>query len=294
MTNRSHTRSGGRAKWILGSPLIAFTLLFVAFPVFQGIQTGFYGLSLQDPSAPLVGLANFRELFAEPTFAQAARFTVLFALTVTVIETALGFGLALLVNRTFPGKKVFFTMLLVPIMIAPALLGIMFRLLLNGDIGLVPALLHRVGLDVSLFAPETVVPLLIVLDVLQWTPFTFLVIYAGLQSFPTDVLEAAQIDGAGRLRTVVSVVLPILTPVLFAAVFLRLIDAIRTFDVIYVLTAGGPGTTTTTLSIYIYKVAFESGQFGLAAAASTVVLIALLPVVPILVKRISRVEGDAA
>jgi multiple sugar transport system permease protein len=121
-----------------------------------------------------------------------------------------------------------------------------------------------------------------------------LIIYAGLQSFPTDVLEAAQIDGAGRLRTITSVVLPIMKPILFAAVFLRLIDAIRTFDVIYVLTAGGPGTKTTTLSIFIYKTAFESGGFGLAAAASTVIMIVLLPLVPFLVKRIARQQGDLA
>ncbi len=278
-------------KWILGSPLLVFAAVFVAYPLFQGVQTGFYGLSLQKPDVAFTGLQNFVDVITDPGFLGAARFTVLFGVLVTVVETVLGFGLALLVNRDFPGKRVFFTMLLVPIMIAPALLGVMFRLLLNGDIGLVPSLLRSVGLDVSLFAPETVVPLLVVLDILQWTPFTFLVIYAGLQSFPTDVLEAALIDGAGRWRTLVSVVLPIMKPVLFAAVFLRLIDALRTFDVIYVLTAGGPGTTTTTLSIYVYKTAFESGQFGLAAAASTIIMIALMPVVPILVRRIVNTGG---
>lgn len=284
----------GSAKWVLGAPLILFTAVFVVYPVFQGVQTGFYDLTLQHPEPNFVGLRNFTRLFATPAFTDAAAFTVAFALTVTALETVLGLGLALLMNRAFPGKRVFFTMLLVPIMIAPALLGIMFRLLLNGDIGLAPALLRQVGLDVSLFAPDTVIPLLVVLDVLQWTPFTFLVIYAGLQSFPTDVLEAAQIDGAGRLRTLRSVILPILSPVIVAAVFLRLIDAIRTFDVIYVLTAGGPGTRTTTLSIFIYKVAFEAGNFSLAAAASTVVMLVLLPVVPLLVKRIARTEGVSA
>lgn len=285
---------GAGAKWVLGSPLILFTAIFVAYPVYQGIQTGFFGLSLQDPTVPFTGLSNFTEVLTDPGFLTAARFTVLFALAVTVLETVLGFGLALLMNRQFPGKRVFFTMLLVPIMIAPALMGIMFRLLLNGDIGLVPALLHGVGLDVSLFAPDTIVPLLVLLDILQWTPFTFLIIYAGLQSFPTDVLEAAQIDGAGWWRTLGSIVLPIMRPIIFAAVFLRLIDAIRTFDVIYVLTAGGPGTTTTTMSIYIYKTAFESGQFGMAAAASTIVMIALVPFVPLLVKRIVNSGKGAA
>ncbi|MEP7331861.1 MAG: sugar ABC transporter permease [Terracoccus sp.] len=277
-------------KWILGSPLIIFTLLFVAYPLFQGIQTGFYGLSLQDPAIPFTGFENFITVLTDPGFLSAARFTILFALAVTTIETVLGFGLALLVNQEFPGKKVFFTMLLVPIMIAPALLGVMFRLLLNGDIGLVPELLGNLGLDVSLFAPNTIVPLLVLLDVVQWTPFAFLIMYAGLQSFPTDVLEAAQVDGAGRVRTLRSIVVPIMKPIIFAAIFLRLIDAIRTFDVIYVLTAGGPGTKTTTLSIYIYKTAFESGKFGLAAAASTIVMVVLLPFVPVLVKRIVNTD----
>lgn len=282
-------RGRGRLdRWMLGSPLIIFTAVFVIWPLFQGVQTAFYGLTLQNPTTPFVGLQNFGRVLTDPGFGKAALFTILFAVTVTVLETVLGFGLALLVNREFPGKKVLFTMLLVPIMIAPALLGIMFRLLLSGDIGAVPAVLRTFGLDISLFDPNTVVPLLVVLDVLQWTPFTFLIIYAGLQSFPAETLEAAQMDGANRLRTFVSIVLPIMTPIIFAAVFLRLIDAIRTFDVIYVLTAGGPGTSTTTMSIYIYKVAFESGNFGLAAAASTIVMLVLLPIVPILVKRIVK------
>jgi multiple sugar transport system permease protein len=263
----------------------------VAYPVYQGIQTGFYGLSLQNPQTLFTGLDNFVTVLTDPGFLAAAKFTVLFALVVTAIETVLGFGLALLVNREFPGKKVFFTMLLVPIMVAPALLGVMFRLLLNGDIGLVPAMLRSVGLDISLFAPNTVVPLLVLLDVLQWTPFAFLIMYAGLQSFPTDVLEAAQVDGAGRFRILRSIVAPIMKPIIFATIFLRLIDALRTFDVIYVLTAGGPGTKTTTMSIYIYKTAFQSGQFGLAAAASTIVMIVLLPFVPVFVKRIANAGG---
>lgn len=281
-----------RAKWVLGAPLILFALVFVAWPVYQGVQTGFYSFTLQNPEVAFLGLRNFAEVLRDEGFHDAARFTVLFAIGVTLLETILGVALALLANREFPGKRALFTMLLVPIMIAPALLGIMFRLILNGDIGLLPELLGRWGLEVTLFAPDTVIPLLVVLDVLQWTPFIFLVVYAGLQSFPTDVLEAAQMDGAGRVRTFAAIVLPLLAPVIAAAVFLRLIDAIRTFDVIYVLTAGGPGNSTTTLSIFIYKTAFEAGQFGLAAAASTIVLIVLLPAVPVLVRRIIQPEGS--
>lgn len=275
------------AATLLSLPLVVFALLFIAYPLISGILTAFQAKTLLDPTASFNGIANFVGLFTSGGFSQAAAFTVKFAAIVVVIEMVLGFGLALLVNRRFPGKKVFFTMILMPIMIAPALLGVMFRLLLNGDIGAVPAVLHGFGLSVSLFSPSSVVPLLVVLDVLQWTPFTFLIIYAGLQSFPTELLEAASMDGAGFFRSLWHVVMPVLKPVLFAAFFLRAIDAIRTFDVIYVLTAGGPGTTTTTMSIYIYKAAFESGDFGKAAAASLIVLIFLLPFVPFIVKRIA-------
>lgn len=257
------------------------------YPLASGALTAFQSSTLLDQSNELNGVDNFISLFRNDSFAKAAGFTIGFSAVVVAIEMVLGFGLALLMNRELPGKKLIFTLLLLPIMVAPALLGVMFRLLLNGDIGALPALLDTVGLDVSLFSPDSVIPLLVVLDVLQWTPFTFLIIYAGLQSIPKELLEAASMDGADYVRSLMSVILPALKPVLFAAFFLRAIDAIRTFDVIYVLTAGGPGTSTTTLSIFIYKTAFEAGDFGKAAAAALVVLVVLIPFVPFIVRRIS-------
>jgi multiple sugar transport system permease protein len=280
-------RSRTRAAIALTSPLIVFAGVFVAFPLISGILTAFQAKTLLDPSDNFNGLDNFINLFSSSGFGAAAEFTIGFSVIVVTAEMILGFALALLVNRQFPGKKFFFTMILMPIMVAPALLGVMFRLLLNGDIGAVPALLDSIGMSISLFSPTTIVPLLVVLDILQWTPFTFLIIYAGLQSFPTELLEASSVDGAGFFRTLWHIVMPVLKPILFAAVFLRGIDALRTFDVIYVLTAGGPGTSTTTVSIFIYKAAFESGDFGLASAAAVVVLIVLLPFVPLIVKRIA-------
>lgn len=280
-------RKRTEAATILSLPLIAFAAVFVIYPLATGALTAFQSSTLLNQTNELNGIDNFISLFRSDGFAKAAGFTVGFSAVVVAIEMVLGFALALLMNRAFPGKKLFFTLLLLPIMVAPALLGVMFRLLLNGDIGALPALLDSVGLSVSLFSPDSVIPLLVVLDVIQWTPFTFLIIYAGLQSFPKELLEATAMDGAGYFRSLVSVVIPVLKPVLFAAFFLRAIDAIRTFDVIYVLTAGGPGTTTTTLSIFIYKTAFEAGDFGKAAAAALVVLIVLIPFVPFIVRRIS-------
>lgn len=281
------------AAAILSLPLILFAAVFVIYPLATGILTAFQSSTLLNQTNELNGIDNFISLFSSDGFAKAAGFTLGFSAVVVAIEMVLGFGLALLMNRAFPGKKLFFTLLLLPIMVAPALLGVMFRLLLNGDIGALPVFLETFGLSVSLFHPDTVVSLLVVLDVLQWTPFTFLIIYAGLQSVPKELLEASAMDGAGYFRSLMSVVVPVLKPVLFAAFFLRTIDALRTFDVIYVLTAGGPGTSTTTLSIYIYKTAFESGDFGKAAAAALVILVVLIPFVPFIVRRISSTGMEA-
>lgn len=163
--------------------------------------------------------------------------------------------------------------------------------MLNENIGTVPYFLSFLGFQINLFDPDVVFPLLIVLDVIQWTPFAFLILYAGLQNVPGDLYEAAAVDGASYWRTVRSIVIPLLAPIFFIAAFLRGIDAFRTFDVIYVLTGGGPGNATTTASIYIYKLGFEQGNIGLSAAASFIVVILLLPVMPFVIRRIMAGSG---
>jgi multiple sugar transport system permease protein len=189
-------------------------------------------------------------------------------------------------DRAFPGKRALFSVILVPIMTAPALMGVAFELMLNRDIGVVPYFLSQLGLHVSLFSPKAVEPMLMGIDVLQWTPFVFLVVYSGLQTIPIELYEAAEVDGASYWRSVQTVVFPLLRPIILIGIFIRAINAFRTFDVIYVLTGGGPGTLTTTASIYVYKQAFSSGEFGEAAAASLIIAALLLPLLPLLVPRI--------
>lgn len=276
---------------MLASPLIAFLLLLVLFPAVYGFVTSFQNRTILSPTIDFAGLANYWTVLKDSGFRSAMWFTLRFTVAVTTIQLVLGFLLALLFNKAFPGKRIFLSVLLLPIMVAPALMGIMFRLMLNENIGTVPYFLSFLGFQVNLFDPDVVVPLLIVLDVVQWTPFTFLILYAGLQNVPGDLYEAAAVDGASYWRTVWSVVVPLLAPIFFIAAFLRGIDAFRTFDVIYVLTGGGPGTTTTTASIYIYKLGFEQGNIGLSAAASFLVVVLLLPILPFVIKRIVRGSG---
>jgi multiple sugar transport system permease protein len=142
------------------------------------------------------------------------------------------------------------------------------------------------GLNVSLFSSGTIVPVLVGVDLLQSTPFAFLLFYSAMQSVPEELYEAASLDRASYPRVIRSIVLPLLMPTVFIVGFLRAIDAFRTFDTIYVLTGGGPGDTTATLSIYIYKI-LSGGDFGTASAAATLTAIVMLPLVPIVVRRLS-------
>ena len=274
------------ARWVLGAPLLVFLLVFVLYPTALGVWISLTDRELLNPDPVFIGLDNFVTAVSDSSFWASIKFTLQFTVVVTSIALVTGLGLALLVHQRFPGKRWLFTALLLPIMIAPALMGIMFRLLLNSEMGLVPAMLSDIGLDISLFHPDNVVRLLMVLDILQWTPFTFLIIYSGLQSMPAELYEAAAIDGATYTRALRSITLPLMSPILFAAGFLRGVDALRTFDVIYVLTGGGPGDRTTTIQIWVYKTAFVDGSFGVAAAASVVLMLLILPLVPWIINRV--------
>jgi multiple sugar transport system permease protein len=288
---RRSRRATGAARYLLGTPLALFLAAFTLFPLGLGLWISLTDRSVLRRDPGFVGLANYGDIIGQARFWQAISFTFRFTVITTVAILTLGFLLAVLAQRHFPGKRVLLTTLLLPIMVAPALMGIMFRLSLNSSTGIVPALLAALGLDVALFDPVRIVPLLMVLEVVQWTPFAFLIIYAGLQALPTEVFEAAEVDGATRWQSVRHLTLPLMTPVLFSAGFLRAVDALRTFDVIYVLTGGGPGTISETATIYIYKKAFVEGAFGLASASAVLLLLILLPLVPIVIRRVVTPPG---
>ena len=163
-------------------------------------------------------------------------------------------------------------------LVPPVLTGIMFKLMLNSFVGIVPQYLQLFGVNLNFLSVKGVIPTLIFADFIQWTPFTFLIIYSALQTIPISLYEAAKIDGANSPQIFNNIVLPLLLPSIGISSFLRFIEAFRTFDVIYALTGGGPGNKTTTISIYIYKAAFERGNFSQAVVSSIFLLIfALIP-----------------
>lgn len=285
---RDMSGSEKAAKWVLAAPLLLFFLLMVLFPAGYAVYLSLHNVSLGQESSGFKGFFNYAKVLQDGQFWHSIGFTLRFAVTVTVVELLLGFLLALLFNRAFPGKRVLLSTVLLPIMVAPSLMGIMFRLILNENNGAATYFLSQMHLEVNLFDPGVVVPLLMVLDVIQWVPFTFLILYSGLQSLDRGLYEAAAVDGASYWRTTLQIVLPAIAPIFFIAAFLRGIDAFRTFDVIYVLTNGGPGNVSKTASIYIYETAFKSGDIGGAAASSIVIALILLLLIPLFIRRLGR------
>jgi multiple sugar transport system permease protein len=276
---RSRPRTGALPYLLLAPATLALAAVSV-YPLLSGIgasTTRFrYGRIVGQ-----AGLQNYRNVLHDQTFWQAIGVTARFVAIAVTVETLLGLALALLVVREVRGIRLVRVSLILPMTVAPVVVGVIWRLLYDAEIGLVNPVFRGVGLEApNVLSHQASAFLgLVTVDVWEWTPLLFLIILAGLQSLPQDPLEAAAIDGAGPFRTFLDHTLPLLTPVLSVAVIVRLIDAIGTFDQIFVLTKGGPGTATQLISIYAYNTAFTFTQYGQAAA----MLLALLAFVLLLI-----------
>jgi multiple sugar transport system permease protein len=279
------------AGWLLAAPLLMMLAGLLLWPVYLGIKTSFTHDVLSEFATYGAGLENYKNLIKEPNFWLSLRFTMIYAIVATVLEVILGFALALLFDRIFPGKRVLFSLMLVPIMIAPSLMAVMYRLILNENIGVIPGVLQRLGIEFSIFEQQNVFGSLIALDVLEFTAFTFLLSYSALQNMPGEIYEAAAIDGANSRQVLTRITLPILRPAIAIIFLLRILDSIRTFDSVFILTGGGPGTSTQTVGIYIYKTAFVYGDFGLAASAAVVLVLLLAPFMPSIIKQFNLHQG---
>ena len=270
---------------ILASPLLIFLIILVVWPIYLGVKTSLSRDMLSEFEITPAGLLNFKTILSAPDFWGALKFTLIFAVVVTIFEGIAGFLLALVFDRKFPGKRTLFSMVLLPIMIAPSLMAVMYRLILNENIGVIPGFLQIFGWDISIFDQRFIFFTLVVLDAIQYTSFAFLLVYAALQNIPQEIYESAAIDGAKYRQVVARITIPILRPALAIIAMLRLIDSFRTFDTVYILTGGGPGTSTQTVGIYIYKTAFITGDFGLASAASVTLVLLLAPLMPKIIKQ---------
>jgi multiple sugar transport system permease protein len=265
-------------RYISVIPLFVFLVLLLGYPLVADIIYSFSNVTFRTirKIPHLVGLQNYIDVLCSSSFWGSFRFSLWFAVIATVSEVVFGLLLALALAPLLEKYKILLTFIMLPLMIAPVLMGIMYRLLLNGFVGIIPQYLKLIGIDVNLLDPPWVSWTLVAIEVLQWTPFAFLIIFTGLQAIPADLIQAAKIDGAAGFKIFHYITFPILLPSISIAAFVRFVDSFRVFDHIYVLTGGGPGRSTMSLSIYIYKAFFQQEQLGTAIAAAMILLIVFL------------------
>jgi multiple sugar transport system permease protein len=277
--------------YLLLAPSVVIVLAVLVYPLWDGLRASTQLYRYGRPVAS-VGLDNYWRLLSDPQFLNALWVTVRFVTFAVAFETVLGLALALFCLREFTGIRLIRTILIVPMVITPVVVAIVFRLIYASDVGMITTLSMALGGGrVEILGDPTKAFIgLVALDVWEWTPLMFLILLAGLQSLPQDPFEAARVDGAGPWRIFLDLTLPMLRPVLAIAIVLRAIDAFGTFDQVFVLTHGGPGEATKLVSIYGYDTSFKFQETGYAAAMFVAVGLFVLAFALFAVRLLKRIE----
>ena len=284
-----------KLKWSLVGPALALLVAFNVFPLLYNVVYSFTNAELVGGDWRAVGGANYARVFDDPLFAGALRRTAVFVVSAVAVELGLGFSLALALKRDFAGKQVVLTTLLVPMMLSPAVMGLYWSLILNGNYGVLDQLLGAFGLAQPQWLTDRDLKFwsILLIDVWMWTPFMMLIALAGLSSIPQSIYEAAEIDRAGRWRVFRRITLPMCAPVLGLAVLFRATDALKQFDLV-MATTGPNDAATQTLSTLLYQVVFRDGKVGLGSAFACAVLVVVIALATVFTRYIERLQRRGA
>ena len=262
------------------APAAAIMLVGLLYPVGYMIYASFldWNPSQRIGAADWIGFRNYVNLLHDASFRESASVTLKFSSIVVVSEMVIGVGLALLLDRKIRGVSVLRTIFILPMMIAPIVVGLMWRYMYHPSVGIFNRTLKSWGLDSIPWLSDSgwALTSIIIADIWQWTPFIFILALAALQSLPRSALEASRIDGASGWQQILHIKLPLMMPVLIVTGLLRLIDSFKVLEVILVMTNGGPGLSTEIMSLRISRTASEFRELGVAAAMSNYLLILLL------------------
>ncbi len=261
-------------------PGAVFMGAFLIYPIITMIMDSFYEIGISGDKT-FIGMENYIHAFTAGGFLKQLKNTLVYIVIAVGAETLLGLLFALFFELDYKGSKVIRSMMMAPLMIAPLVAGLTWKLMMSSSFGIINELLYRVGIlssssDILWLADEKWSLLACcIADIWLTTPFMMLMILAGLQGIDTSMLEAAKIDGAGLLAQVSLIKLPVIKPVLLTALSVRIIDAARTFDIIWAMTEGGPNSSSETISIIIYKTLTRYNDIGYASAMA-IIFIAVL------------------
>jgi len=281
-------------KWLIVAPAALLILVLSIYPLAFSLWVNFVNYDFQIPGHAFVGLGNFEQIIDDPLALSSLVTTVLLSVADVTVEFVLGLGLALIMVRSFRGRGVIMSIIIVPLFISPVIVGQSWAMFLQRPFGPADFLLsqlfgHPVTISWLTEAPWTFIAIVIA-DTWQWTPFMFVILLAGLASISPHLYEAAELDGVSPFQAFRFVTLPQLAPIIWLAITFRLLDAVKLFDVIFMLTGGGPGTSTYTTSFYLYQIGFQQFHLSEATAGSWMFLVLLSVVIMVLVRRLLRPE----
>jgi multiple sugar transport system permease protein len=260
------------------APALMVLFFIVVIPIVFNLYLAFTKWTIGLGQPRFINIGNFIELLSDERVLNGVKVMIYFSGLSLSLELVLGLLIALYFNREFKGGEIAQAIYILPFAATPVAVALIWRIMLNPEIGVMNYLLRSVGLPGSLWvsSPQTVIPALVLVDVWKWTPMITLIVLAGLKSLPHDPYEAAQIDGASALQIFWYITLPLMRPVLIAALMLRSLDNLKEFDMIYTITQGGPGIASETLYLYSYNVGFSFFKAGYGSALMVVVFLIVL------------------
>ena len=268
-----------RFGFLLTLPGLATLFIIIIFPLVFTIITSFYDYTLLNPNHDdFVGLENYQEVLEEEYIGHSVITTIQFVLATVFIEFIIGFALALALDKVQRFKSVYYLILLAPLMINPVVVGLVWRMILHTELGIMNYLLKLMSINRVNWLGDSDIAFwtIVFVDIWHQVSFMTILLLAGLAALPREPYEAARMDGASALRCLIYITLPLMRPVIIVALLLRLIFAVKTFDIIYIMTKGGPGIATDLVSYFIYRSAFFSLDIGRASALSVGLLVIVL------------------
>lgn len=260
-------------------PAVLIVLAVAIFPLIYSLANSFMSLRLVPPRpARFVGLENYVDLLGDARFWQVVQTTCLIAFTSVAIQFAIGFGIALALVKKVPGADFFRVSFLLPMLVAPVAVALVARQILNPTMGPLNQITTFFGFSNLPFLTETKWALgsLITVEIWQWTPFVVLLLLAGLQSLPEDVYEAAELENASPWKQFWSITFPMMLPISAAVIFIRIVESFKIIDTVFVMTGGGPGVSTETLTLFAYQEGFKKFNLGYTSALSFLFLVVVL------------------
>ena len=282
-------------KWLLVLPAVILILALSIYPLLFSVWVSFVNYDFTVPGHEFVGLGNFSQVVNDPVARWSVVVTVILSTASVVCEFVLGLALALAMVKPFRGRGLVMSIIIVPLFISPVIVGQAWALLLQRPFGPTNYLLGKLlGTDVTISwltqTPWNFIAL-VVADTWQWTPFMFVILLAGLTSVPQHIYEAAELDGVSWWDTFLFITVPHIAPMMLLAVTFRLLDVVKLFDTVFMMTGGGPGTMTYTSSFYLYTIGFQQFHLGQATAGSWIFLVITAAVVTLLVRKLVTVEA---